>query len=145
MFAVDTNVLLHAINSDAPEHETARSLLEDWRSGPERCVLTWSICYEFLRVATHSRVFPTPAALDQALGFLGSLLASPAVDVLVESGRHGSVLGEVASECPWAAGNLLHDLHVATLLREHGVKEIRTVDSDFRKFPFLRVVDPFTR
>lgn len=143
MFAVDTNVLLHALNRDAPEHEAARSLVEECRTGPERCCITWSIAYEFLRVATHPRVFPTPASLDEALGFLRAFLASPAVDVLVESRRHPAVLDDVAEDCPWASGNLLHDLHVAALLREHGVGEIRTADSDFRKFPSLGVVDPF--
>ncbi len=27
-------------------------------------------------------------------------------------------------------------------MKEHGVVEIRTLDADFHRFPFLRVVDP---
>jgi predicted nucleic acid-binding protein len=30
----------------------------------------------------------------------------------------------------------------AVLMREHGVGEIMTADTDFRKFPFLTVTDP---
>jgi predicted nucleic acid-binding protein len=33
MFVVDTNVLIHAANSDAPEHARCRDLLEGWRRG----------------------------------------------------------------------------------------------------------------
>jgi predicted nucleic acid-binding protein len=40
------------------------------------------------------------------------------------------------------AGNLFHDLHTAVIMRGHGVAEIMTADTDFRKFPFLTVTDP---
>jgi predicted nucleic acid-binding protein len=36
----------------------------------------------------------------------------------------------------------LHDLHIAALMREHGVAEIRTADIGFHEFKFLRVVNP---
>jgi len=29
----------------------------------------------------------------------------------------------------------MHDTHVATLMREHGVRRIYTRDDDFRRFP----------
>jgi len=41
-----------------------------------------------------------------------------------------------------AAGNLVPDAHVATILREHGVRRIYTADTDFRKFDFLKVINP---
>jgi hypothetical protein len=31
--------------------------------------------------------------------------------------------------------------HTAILMREHGIREIYTRDTDFHRFPFLRVVD----
>lgn len=43
---------------------------------------------------------------------------------------------------PKIAGNLIHDLHTAVLMKEHGITEIRTADTDFHQFAFLRVVDP---
>ena len=36
----------------------------------------------------------------------------------------------------------VHDLHTATLMREHGVSEIRTADADFHQFAFLDVINP---
>jgi predicted nucleic acid-binding protein len=37
---------------------------------------------------------------------------------------------------------MVHDLHTAVLLREHGVGRICTRDADFHRFPFLNVIDP---
>ena len=39
-------------------------------------------------------------------------------------------------------GNLVPDIHLAALLRQHGVPVIGTHDRDYRKFDFLKVVDP---
>jgi predicted nucleic acid-binding protein len=40
-------------------------------------------------------------------------------------------------------GNLVPDAHLATILRQHGVNVLYTNDSDFRKFTFLEVRNPF--
>ncbi|MFW6088355.1 MAG: hypothetical protein ACODAB_01300 [Gemmatimonadota bacterium] len=56
--------------------------------------------------------------------------------------RHAAVMREVISRVPYARGNLIHDLHTAVLMREHGVGSIRTRDSDFHRFEFVEVVDP---
>ena len=47
----------------------------------------------------------------------------------------------VAVDVP-ARGDLVPDAHLAALARAHGVGTIYTHDRDFRRFPFLRVVDP---
>ena len=36
----------------------------------------------------------------------------------------------------------VHDAHTAILMREHGIRRIRTRDMDFHRFGFLEVVDP---
>jgi predicted nucleic acid-binding protein len=41
-------------------------------------------------------------------------------------------------------GNLVHDAHIAALLLEHGVSELRTVDRDFTRFPGPSTRDPST-
>jgi predicted nucleic acid-binding protein len=104
--------------------------------------LTWPIVHEFLRVATHARVFPQPLNARQALDFLSPLLESDLVSLLSPTERHRRVMTETTSEFGAPAGNLFHDLHTAVLMREHGVSEIMTADTDFRKFSFLVVVNP---
>lgn len=142
MFVVDTNVLLHAANRDSPHHGRAMASLEEWRREPGRWCFTWPIAYEFLRVATHRSVFPRPLRVREAWSFVAAVLDSPGVEVLGPTDRHPDVLAELVAECPWVSGNLAHDLHTVALMREHGVREIRTADSDFLKFRFLRVLNP---
>jgi predicted nucleic acid-binding protein len=43
-----------------------------------------------------------------------------------------------------AAGNLVHDAHIAALALEHGVTELLTADRDFARFPALRCRNPFS-
>jgi predicted nucleic acid-binding protein len=61
---------------------------------------------------------------------------------LVETDRHSEVLEELSRLHPRVSGNLVHDFHTAVLMKEHGIAEIRTADTDFHQFPFLRVVNP---
>ena len=37
------------------------------------------------------------------------------------------------------AGNIVHDFHSAVLMREHGIKDILTLDRDFRTFPWIEL------
>jgi toxin-antitoxin system PIN domain toxin len=144
MFVVDTNVLVYAADQAAPEHARCRQLLDGWRARSSAWYITWSIAYEFLRVTTHPRVFRHPWSLPDARLFLGALAASPGFAILTPTDRHAKILEEVIAEVPGLAGNLLHDTHTATLMREHGVRRICTRDVDFHRFPFLEPVDPLT-
>jgi toxin-antitoxin system PIN domain toxin len=139
---VDTNVLVYAADRSSAEHARCRSLLEGWRARVEPWYLTWSIVYEFLRVSTHPRVFRRPWAPAEAWRFAEALLASPALDLLVEGERHPAILAELMAEVPQLAGNLLHDAHTAALMREHGVRAIYTRDTDYHRFPGIEVRDP---
>ena len=144
MFVVDTNVLIYAADKDAPDHIKCRELVRRWRAQASPWYVTWGIVYEFLRVATHPRVFRRPFALAEARQFLDALFASPSLRVLVETDRHRHVAGEVFAEVPGMAGNLVFDAHTAILMRENGIKTIYTRDTDFNRFPFLDVLDPIT-
>ena len=142
MLAVDTNVLVYAADADSQFHSPCRDWLERQRSRPDAWYTTWAILYEFLRVTTHPRVMRRPWSLAVAWEFVTALLASPGLAVLVPTLRHADVAAELISEMPHLAGNLLHDAHTASLMREHGVTRICTRDSDFHRFPFLEVIDP---
>jgi hypothetical protein len=56
--------------------------------------------------------------------------------------RHAALLRRTIDEFGVPTGNIFYDLHTAVLMREHGVGEIMTADTDFRKFAFLTVTDP---
>ena len=137
----DSNVLIHAVNEDSESHRPCLERLREARLGVS-AFLTWSICYEFLRVSTHRNILPSPLTPDRALRFLNALLDSPGFGLLCPTDRHQSVLTQTLAELPEIRGNVMHDLHTAVLMRENDVAEICTFDRDFFRFPFLTVVDP---
>jgi uncharacterized protein len=142
VLAVDTNVLVYAADAHSQFHLPCRQWLKRQRAQTGAWFVSWPIIYEFLRVTTHPRVMRQPWTAPKAWEFVASLLASPSMGVLVPTQRHADVAGELFSELPHLAGNILHDAHTAILMREHGVKQICTRDTDFVRFPFLQIVDP---
>lgn len=98
-----------------------------------------------MRVTTHPRVMRRPWSASEAWNFIAALLGSPGMGVLLPTERHAAVAEHVIAELPYLAGNLVHDAHTAILMREHGIRQICTRDTDFHRFPFIEVVDPFQR
>jgi toxin-antitoxin system PIN domain toxin len=142
MIFIDTNVLVYAANPRLPFHEACRSYLERCRRGSSPWYLSWPVCYEFLRVCTHPVLFAKPWPLAVGWDFITALLESGSGQILLPTARHGETLAEVISEIPHLKGSILHDAHTAVLMREHGIREIYTRDTDFHRFPFLKVIDP---
>jgi hypothetical protein len=142
LFVADTNLLLYAANRRAPQHPAAKEMLRRWRSNTEAWFVTWSILYEFLRVATHPRIFEQPLTFTKAWDFFAGLFTSPSFGVLTETEHHPEILRDLANQYPDLSGNQVHDLHIAAVMKEHGIAEIRTADTDFHQFRFLRVVNP---
>jgi len=145
MFIVDTNVLVYAADRDSEHHEVCRALLESWRAQATPWYLSWNVIYEFLRVTTHPRVFRTPWTAKEAWAFVSAVLASPGLTLLVPTERHASVVNAVIEEVPGLRGNLVHDARTAILMREHGIRQIFTRDTDFHRFPFITPLDPVAR
>ena len=145
MRAVDTNILLYAADTDSEFHDPCRDFLEALRSDRMPSYLSWSICYEFLRVSTHPRVFRSPWDSSLAWSFIGSLLAAPGFGLLTETHRHQAVLEQTLTEIAGLRGNILHDVHTAVLMRENGINQICTRDTDFARFPFLTIIDPVSQ
>ena len=144
MLVIDANVLVYAANVESPFHFPCKRLVDSECREPSPAFLTWSICYEFLRVCTHPRVFSSPWDTGQAYSFISRLIDSPGFDLLVATPRHPAVLERTVSEFSELRGSVLHDLHTAVLMREHGISRICTRDRDFERFPFLTVVDPLS-
>jgi len=142
VLAVDTNVLVYAADAHSQFHADCRRWLDRQRSRTGAWYVSWPIVYEFLRVATHPRIMRQPWTAPKAWEFVTSLLASPGISVLVPTQRHADVASEVFSELPYLAGNILHDAHTAILMREHGIRQNCTRDTDFSRFPFLEIIDP---
>jgi toxin-antitoxin system PIN domain toxin len=142
MFVVDTNVLIDAANRLSEFHEACRKTVERCRAQTSPWYVSWPICYEFLRVCTHPNILPKPWSLAQGWRFLESIFDSPSAGILLPTMRHTALLSEVVAQLPQLRGNILYDTHTVVLMREHGIRQIYTRDTDFHRFPFITVIDP---
>jgi|SRR5215470_5779136 len=50
-------------------------------------------------------------------------------EILVETERHAKAVRDLTREYPHTSGNRLHNLHIATLMREHGLASMVTKKS----------------
>jgi uncharacterized protein len=142
---IDTNLLLYAANSDAAEHVPGAQFLRQAIGSREQWFLTEGIVYEFLRVATHSRVFPKPLLWMEGMAFVQPILQASNFLVLTAGERHWRFLEEVLAELTHPAGNLFFDVRTAALMREHGIREIYTTDTDFLQFAGIKAINPLRR
>ena len=139
---IDTNILLYAANRDAAENAPAKQFLIEAGNSAEQWYLTEGIFYEFLRVSTHPKVFPQPLSWNEAVRFLKPFANSPHFQLLTASERHFAILEEILATLTHPSGNLFFDIRTAVLMREHGVRQIYTTDTDFLQFPELKAINP---
>src|SRR6266545_747394 len=141
-FSLDVNVLLYASDASSPVHGAARRFLEGAAAGGDLLCLGWPTVMSYLRMATHPRIFASPLSPSDALGNVETLAGLPHVRLLAEEPGFLDVYRDVTSGFP-VRGNLVPDAHLAALLKQHGVRTLFTRDTDFRKFDFLNLRDPF--
>lgn len=139
---IDTNILLYAANSAASQHDRCRSFLEESVASGDICFLPENVVYEFLRVATHPRVFPNPLEASDALKFVSAMLAVANFRTLSAGDNHWQVFRALVRELGEPSGNFFFDVHTVALMREHGIRRIATADADFFKFRGLEIINP---
>ncbi len=142
MKLVDANLLLYAVNEDAPCHAAARSWLEQALSGSETVAFTWVVLLAFLRLSTRPAIFPHPLEPDEAFEVLEAWLARPCATILNPTPRHFAILRGLLAPLG-TAGNLTSDAHLAAIALEHGA-EICSSDPDFGRFAGVRYTNPLT-
>lgn len=141
-FAIDANVLLYASDKNSPHYETAQDFLKECMEKNELFYLPWPVIMAYLRIATHPTIFTSPLTPQQANENIDSLLGSPHTFVISE-GNDFWIYYQQATKGMVIRGNLVPDAHIAAILLSQGISEIVTNDSDFRRFNFLRVRNPF--
>jgi uncharacterized protein len=142
-YSLDVNVLLYASDRSSERHDRARRFIESCAARPEILCLTWPTLMSYLRIATHPRIFRAPLSPDEAFGNVSALIGLPHVRAVSELDGFLDAYTHVAGDIP-VRGNLVPDVHVATILFQHGVRTLYTNDRDFRKFQSLDVRDPFS-
>lgn len=139
MQLVDANVLLYAVNEDAPHHEAARPWLDGALGGREPVGFAWIVLLAFMRLSTGA-FFPRPLPLEDAFGVADSWLGAPAAIEVHPTERHLTLLHGLLADVGTAA-NLVNDAHLAALAIEHRA-EIVSYDTDFARFSGVRWSPP---
>jgi uncharacterized protein len=142
MILLDANLLIYAVNEDAPSHWRAKQWLESVLSGPETVGFPWSVLLAFLRLTTRPGLFRHPLPVDTAFDVLASWLDQTSVTIIHPGPPHLRLLRHLLLPLG-TGGNLTSDAHLAALAMEHGA-ELCSSDSDFARFPGLKWRNPLS-
>lgn len=140
MKIVDLNILLYAVNPDAPHHDRILRWWEGALNGDETIGLAWAVAVGFLRASTHPGIFPSPLTPQEAIGHLDTWLALDVVSLVTENRDHWRTLRALLTDAG-VAGNLASDAHLAALALTHGAS-LASCDADFARFSNLRWENP---
>jgi toxin-antitoxin system PIN domain toxin len=137
---VDANLLLYAANRSAPEHERARTWLDNRLSGTVRVGLPWPSLLAFVRLASNPLVVSHPVTAADAWRQVEEWLASEVAWTPVPGESHAGILRRLLSDSA-ITSRLVLDAHLAALAIEHGLTLCST-DGDFARFPELTWHNP---
>lgn len=142
MKLVDANILLYAVNRDAPRHASARDWLDEALSGGARVAFCWVVLLAFMRLSTNRRIFDAPLTASEAITQAQDWLAQSSAVVVEPTARHLAIVQQLLAPHP-AGGNLVNDAHLAALAIEHRC-EVVSYDTDFLRFPGVKLEAPPT-
>jgi toxin-antitoxin system PIN domain toxin len=112
------NLLIYAVNEDAPLNRKAKAWLESAISGPDTVGFSWIVLLAFLRLTTRPGLFRNPLPIETSLDLVASWLDQPSSTVVNAGPRHLRILRELLLPIG-TGGNLTSDAHLAALAIEH--------------------------
>ena len=144
MFAIDTNLLVHAHNTDSSLHTQAaafitRMMNERDSEGKLSVCLPAQVLAEFVYVVTWQRM-PSPLPLTEAVRIAQDYVDT-GVKIIHQRETHTQtflgLLQNVTSR------KKVFDVALAATLKDNGISRLYTVNvADFRGFDFLTVTNP---
>ena len=137
---IDANVLVYAMDADAPQHAASRALLDAARDRSTTLYVTSQILCEFYSIVTNARRVPKPRSPADALSAISGLLAFLHVLPIPVHTVEGW-LGLLRRR-PVTGGDIF-DLQIVATMKANGVQRIYTYNAeDFEVFPELAVLIP---
>ena len=141
MIAVDTNLLVYAHRSGAPEHGRARRAIEAAANSERGWGIALASIGEFWSIVTHPLVGRGREAARRAAAFLRALVTNAEMLVWVPGPGFEGRLVERALALD-VRGPRVFDLQIALTALEHGAREIWTHDAAFVSGAGIAVHDP---
>ena len=140
MILVDANLLIYAVDRDAPRHQPARRWFEQAVSSGEGVGLAWVVILAFLRLTTRAGVLRQPLDPNAALAYVDEWLAQPTVEAVAPGPKHWPILHNLL-KASGTVGNLASDAHLAAMAIERGCP-VHSTDHDFARFAGIEHVNP---
>lgn len=140
MNLLDANVLLYAVNQEAPRHVVSRHWIEAALSGTRPVGFAWVSVLAFLRLSTKPGLFPRPLEVVDAAEQVRRWLQRSTSVVVEPTSRHLDILTGLLAESG-AGGNLVNDAHLGALAIEHNATVV-SFDRDFARFAGVRWEEP---
>lgn len=140
MISFDTNLVIHAANSRAPEQRAAASFLQSLGARRDVVICELMLVEVYLKLR-NARILRNPLNARQAAAYCAALRAN-ANWSLVESAPVMESVWKMAAREDFAIRRIV-DARLALTLRHHGVTEFATSNvKDFENFGFARVWNP---
>jgi len=137
---IDANVLVYAMDADAPQHSASRPLLESARTKSATVYVTLQTLCEFYSVVTNARRVSKPRSSTEALSAISGLLTF--VQILPVPAVTVDGLPDLLRRRPVTGGDIF-DLHLVATMKANGILRIYTFNrEDFVVFPELEVITP---
>lgn len=140
MILVDTNLLIYAGATSAPEHERARAWLDGQFTSGVTVGLPWHSLLGFVRLTSKASLFPRPASVPQAWAHVRRWLNVDGVWIPQPTDRHADVLDSLFASTSVGSSAVM-DAHLAALAIEHGLM-LCSADAGFSRYPNLRWMNP---
>jgi toxin-antitoxin system PIN domain toxin len=137
---LDANVLVYAMDADAPQHAASRALLDSARDASTTLYVTSQVLCEFYSIVTNARRVPNPRSPADAIGAISDLLAF--LHVLPIPVRTVEGWLDLLRRRPVTGGDVF-DLQLVATMLANDVPRIYTFNArDFEPFPEVAVVTP---
>jgi predicted nucleic acid-binding protein len=139
---VDANILVYALDADAPQHLACRNLLEAAQGEAPATTLyvTLQILCEFYSIVTNARRVPKPRSSADALAAISDMLGFLRVLPV-----HVTTIDEVIAlllRRPVTGGDIF-DLQIIATMKLNGIYRIYTFNTDdFKPFPEIEPLKP---
>lgn len=129
---VDTNVLVEAKAIEAPNHETAITVLDRAQADGESVSISRQVLREYLAALTRPQIWRMPVSLEEALADVERM--ERAFRVLEDGPRVTESLVALCRAVP-VGGRQVHDANIVATMLAHGEHRLLTFNTvDFRRY-----------
>ncbi len=143
MKSLDTNILVHALDTASPHHAACYPLYESLLRDRNAWVLADQVLFELFRLLRNPTVFRNPLTASQATRTIERIRDGGTALHCAYEARHWPRVMDMLRRFPDRKGILVFDAALAVTLQAKGVKTFHTRNTrDFRDFGLFEVVDP---